>query len=444
MTGTLTISNAINVTGDQQQPVTLSVENGMITRLDIGGKSSGEQKKPDANDQDNNATIDGTGLCLCPGFIDSYARLRDPGFEKKGTIASEVRAAACNGITSVLCSPDTDPVIDESATVELINRKARDSGGARVLPIAALTRGLGGELLSELATLKADGCVAASNADHALVDLQVIRRCMEYARTFDIVLIFHPADRWLTANGCAHEGATAARLGLPMIPVAAETVALAMLIELAWQTGARVHFSRITSRRGVDMIRQARAGGLRITADTSINHLVYDHTMLAGFDSHFRSVAPFRDSDDRDALREGIVDGTLDSICTDHAPHERDAKLAPFPSAEPGISGFDTLLGLVLKLVEDADMPLATLIKALTANPARVFDLKNGYLEEGAPADLILFDANASQTIDTANFLSAGQNSPLNGHELKGRIVHTIIGGRSVDIRSHLKIDPAR
>ncbi len=428
MPETLTIRNAIDVTGNKQQRVNLTTGNGLISRLEIVSDSTADSPG-DTSVADDTLTIDGSGLYLCPGFIDSYARLRDPGFEKKGTIASEVRAAACNGITTVLCSPDTDPVIDESATVELINRKARDSGGARVLPIAALTRSLEGELLSELATLKAAGCIAASNADHALVDLQVIRRCMEYARTFDIVLIFHPADRWLTANGVAHEGATAARIGLPMIPVAAETVALAMLIELAWQTGARVHFSRITSRRGVDMIRQARAGGLRITADTSINHLVYDDTMLSSFDSQFRSVAPFRDSDDRRALREGIVDGTIDSICTDHAPHERDAKLAPFPSAEPGISGFDTLLGLLLKLVSEADIPMTTLIKALTANPARVFDLKQGHLQEGAPADLILFDTEASHTVETMKFLSAGQNSPLNGQELKGRIVHTIING---------------
>jgi len=256
---------------------------------------------------------------------------------------------------------------------------------------------------------------------------------MEYARTFDIVLILHPADSWLTANGCAHEGATATRIGLPTIPVAAETIALAILIELVWQTGARVHFSRVTSRRGVEMIRQARSGGLQVTADTSINHLMFDDTMLGSFDSQFHSIAPFRDIDDRDALREAVLDGTIDSICTDHAPHERDAKLAPFPSSEPGISGLDTLLGHILQLEKTADMPLSALLAAVTRKPAEIFDLAQGKLEKGAPADIILFDAQSTYTVDPDLFLSAGRNTPVKGQTLRGKVTNTMIDGRLID-----------
>ena len=430
--GAVHIHNAIDAGSDNKRRVSLRIENGLIADIRAADQDSNDAPS-DAKDTSDDVTIDASGLHISPGFIDSYARLRDPGYEKKSTIASEVRAAALNGITTILCSPDTDPVIDEAATVELINRKARDSAQAKVLPIAALTRGLGGELLSELATLKAAGCIAASNADAPIVDLQVIRRCMEYARTFDIVLILHPADSWLSANGCAHEGATATRAGLPTIPVAAETIALAILIELVWQTGARVHFSRITSRRGVEMIRQARRGGLQVTADTSINHLVFDDTMLGNFDSQFHSIAPFRDIDDRDALREAVIDGTIDSICTDHAPHERDAKLAPFPSSEPGISGLDTLLGHILTLQETADMPLSALLAAVTRRPAEIFDLAQGKFETGAPADIILFDADSTYTVDPGSFLSAGRNTPLEGKTLCGKVVHTLIDGKLID-----------
>ena len=425
---TLCIQNAVDISGSQQR-IDVSIQDGVISDISTTGSSKNENS---GQTGETTRVIDAGGFYLSAGFIDGYARLRDPGYEKKGTIESEARAAACNGITTLFCSPDTDPVIDEAATVELINRKARDSGFAKVLPIAALTQGLQGELLSELATLKAAGCVAASNADKPLTDLQVIRRCMDYARTFDIVLILNPADRWLTANGCVHEGATATRLGLPTIPVAAETVALAILIELAWQTGARIHFSRITSGRGIDMVAKAKQGGLPITADTSINHLIYDDSVLGNFDSLYSSVAPFRDVKDRDALRQAVADGTIDSICTDHSPHERDAKLAPFPSAAPGISGLDTFLPLLLKLEDESTIPLSQLLKAVTHNPAEIFGLKQGRLEKDAPADLIIFDALESFVLTESELLSKGHNSPQCGQQLRGRNKYTVVDGKVV------------
>jgi len=421
------IENAVNVSDSDRRHIDISIHNGLISDISDAGTSQNT-----ATSSQPTTVINARGLPLSAGFIDGYARLRDPGYEKKGTIDSEARAAACNGITTLFCSPDTDPVIDEAATVELINRKARDSAQAKVLPIAALTQGLNGELLSELATLKAAGCVAASNADKPLTDLQVIRRCMDYARTFDIVLILHPADRWLTANGCAHEGATATRLGLPTIPVAAETVALAILIELAWQTGARIHFSRITSSRGIDMVAKAKQGGLPVTADTSINHLLYDDSVLENFDSQYSSVAPFRDLQDRDALRQALADGTIDSICTDHAPHEHDAKLAPFPSAEPGISGLDTFLPLLLKLHDETGIALSQVIEAVTVKTAGIFGLDQGRLEPGAPADLIIFDAEENFVLEESELLSKGHNSPQCGNQLRGRNKYTLVDGNVV------------
>lgn len=421
----LKIINARDASGDGAN-ISVTVDNGLIKSISRDGHGSENR----AAEADRLTIVDAQGQSISAGFIDCYARLRDPGFEKKGNIDSESRAAALNGFTTVFCSPDTDPVIDEAATVELIHRKARDTAHAKILPIAALTRGLEGSLLSELATLVDAGCIAASNADRPITDLQVLRSCMDYARTFDIVLVMNPVDYWLAGNGCAHEGATATRLGLPAIPVAAETVALSVMIELAWQTGARIHFSRITSARGAEMIGEAKREGLAISADTSINHLVYDDTCLSTFNSQYRSVAPFRDAADRDGLRQAISDGTIDCICTDHAPHEHDAKLAPFPSAEPGISGFDTFLPLLMQLEQDSAIPLRQLLHCVSTAPAGIFGLAGGRMETGYPADLVLFDEQFEYELSGVNMLSAGHNTPLMGRKLRGKVQQTLVEGR--------------
>lgn len=415
-------TNIANATDVHGKTISVQIEHGLIKAINNEAKDT----------ENTDTTIDAKGLTICPGFVDCYARLRDPGFEKKGNIESESRAAALNGITTIFCSPDTDPVIDEAATVELIHRKARDASYARILPLAALTRGLDGELLSEMATLKAAGCIAATNADHPFADLQVLRRCMDYARTFDIVMLVNPVDYWLGANGCAHEGATATRLGLPPIPVAAETVSLAVMIELAWQTGARIHFSRITSARGAQMIGQAKAGGLAISADTSINHLVYNDQCLATFDSQYRSVAPFRDETDRQQLLAAISDGTIDCICTDHSPHERDAKLAPFQSAEPGISGFDTFLPLLLEVHRQSGIELEKLLHRASSGAAEIFGLEQGRLEIGKPADLVLFDPEEEFELQSQTMKSMGKNSPRLGDALRGKVQKTLVAGQSL------------
>jgi len=374
-------------------------------------------------------TLDATGLIACPGLVDLYARLREPGFEKKADIASETQAALYNGFTTLVCSPDTDPVIDEVATVELIHRRAVDAGFARVRPLAAMTRQLDGERLSELATLTEAGCVGAAHADVPFTDTLLIRRVMEYARTFNIVLMFSPVDQWLAAGGCAHEGRVATRLGLPGIPIAAETVALSQLLELAHSTGARVHFSRITSARGAELIRDAKSRGMLITADTSINHLFFTENELLNFDSLYHSVAPFRSEEDRLSLRAAAIDGTLDAICSDHAPHERDAKLAPFPATEPGMSTLDTYLGQLLEFGQQENLPLVDTLKLATCGPSRVFDLDSGEVRAGVVADLLLFDADATKTINLASIKSRGKNVPRQGDTLPGAVRYACVGG---------------
>ncbi len=383
----------------------------------------------DADATESDIVIEATSLTAIPGLVDCYARLREPGQEKKATIASEARAALHGGITTLICSPDTDPVIDEPATVELIHRRVQDANYARVFPLAALTQNLAGERVSELATLKEAGCIAASNAELPIVSTKVLRSLMEYASTFGIKLVFIAQDPWLAQNGVMHEGRAATQMGLTGIPVVAETAALAVLIELAWQTNAELHLSRITSRRGIDLIRDAKSRGLPITADTSINHLMLTDLNTCEFNSQCHIIPPLRTQDDRDALRDALLDGTLDAICSDHAPHEPDAKLAPFPSTEPGISGLDLFLPLLLKLARECDLNEEALLAYASIKPAKLFGLSSGSMDIGSPADLVLYDANRELIVDTKNFVSKGKNSPYVGANLRGSVSHCFVGG---------------
>ncbi len=378
--------------------------------------------------------VDAAGLIAIPGLVDLYARLREPGFEKKATIASETKAALYGGITTLICSPDTDPVVDEVATVELIHRRAVDAGFAHVRPLAALTRQLNGEQLGEIATLCQAGCVGATNADSPITNTLVIRRLMEYARTFNIVLVFSPVDAWLATGDGAHEGSVSTRLGIPAIPVAAETVALSMLIELATLTGASVHFSRLTSARGVELVRDAKKRGLPVTADTSISHLFFTEQGINDFNSAYKSVAPFRSEHDRQALRDSALDGTLDAICSDHSPHEVDAKLVPFPTAAAGLSTLDTFLLQLLKFQQETQGDLASILRLATSGPASVFGLNIGKLRAGATADITLYDPAISRTITHESLLSQGKNTPCIGEQFDGQVTRMVIGGRLIEI----------
>jgi dihydroorotase len=376
--------------------------------------------------------IDARGLWLAPGLVDLWARLCEPGHEHRGTIASETRAAALGGITTLVCTPDTDPVIDETGTVELIHRKAREAGFAHVLPIAALTQELEGKQLAEMATLFEAGCVAVSNANHIIRDTRVMRRAMEYASSFDIPLIIHPHDAYLSEGGCAHEGRIATLLGLPGIPVASEAVALAQRLELVAQTGARVHFSRLSAARSVELIRQAKRDGLPVTADVAIHHLHFTEDDLAGYNAQCHVLPPLRSMADRDGLRAGIADGTLAAVCSDHNPLDSDAKLAPFPHTTPGISALDSLLPLLLELGREMGWsPLETLRPA-TSGAAGVLGLSGGKLSVDGYADVVLIDPERQWRFSRDGMYSHGRNSPCDGRQMHGRAVSTLFGGRKV------------
>ncbi len=359
--------------------------------------------------------IDGSGMFVTPGFTDLYARLREPGQTRKGNLASECHAALAAGFTTLLCAPDTNPVIDSTATAELIRQRAQQTGGAKVIPLAALTHNLEGQLLSEIATLRDAGCIGASQADQPIADTAVLLSAMEYAATFDIPLLLNARDPQIGGSGCAHAGAVATRLGLPGIPSSAESIGLARLIELCRDTGCRVHISRLSTARGVEQINAAKQAGLSITADVGIHHLFFTERHIAGFDVNFHSAVPFRSVDDRDALRRGVANGTIDAICSDHAPHDADAKLAPFPSSEAGLSAFDVFLPMLMQLPDVLDVPLDTVLSALSLQPATLLnhELIGSSLQPGELANLILVDPNKPVACTSENILSQGHNTPF-------------------------------
>jgi dihydroorotase len=378
--------------------------------------------------------IDAAGCVVCPGLVDLCAHLREPGQEHKATIASETAAAASGGITTLCCPPDTLPVVETPADVELIRLRAEATGKARVVTLGALTRGLRGKHLSEMAALKRAGCVGVSNALQPLANTLVQRRALEYAATFGLTVFLHANDNWLASDGCAHEGKVATRLGLPGIPQAAETAAVARDLALIEQTGVRAHFCRLTTARAVRMVARARYDGLSVTADTAIPYLYLTEIDVSDFDSHCHVMPPLRTVEDRQGLRDALQRGTLDAICSDHQPHEPDAKQGPFPSTEPGISGLDTLLALGLRLVDESVTDLAGLVRSMTSAPAGILGLPVGTLSTGAVADVCIFNPELTWQLDRHSIRSHGHNTPFLGWEMKGRVTHTLLAGRIVHI----------
>lgn len=376
--------------------------------------------------------IDATGLIVCPGLVDLCARLREPGQEHKGTIASETFAAASAGITTLCCPPDTDPVIDTPAVIELIRNRAEAAGYARVVPLGALTEGLAGESLSEMAALKAAGCAGVSNALRPVTNTHVLRCAMEYAATHSLTVFLYPEDPWLRNKGCMHEGAVSTRLGLPAIPESAETAAVARDLMLIEQTGVRAHFCRLSTARAVRMVARARYEGLPVSADVSAHHLYLTEMDVADFNSQCHVTPPLRTQRDRDGLRAGLARGTLAAICSDHQPHEPDAKLAPFSATEPGISSLDTLLPLSLRLVDEDVLTLSEVLACLTHKPAQILGLEAGTLSTGAPADICIFDPQRYWELTESTLLSRGRNTPFMGWEFKGRVTHTVLAGKIV------------
>jgi dihydroorotase len=382
-----------------------------------------------------NRVIDAAGLVVCPGLVDLSVRLREPGYEYKATLESEMLAAAAGGITSLACPPDTDPPLDEPGLVEMLKFRARNLPGPRVYPIGALTQKLEGRMLTEMAELTEAGCRAFTQADAPLTDSQVLLHAMEYAATFGFNLWLRPQDASLARGGVAHDGAVASRLGLPGIPSLAETVALATILQLARETGARVHLARLSTREGIAMVRAAKAQGLAITCDVAINHLHLSENDLVGFDSHMHLVPPLRSLRDRDALREALRDGSIDALCSDHTPVDEDAKQVPFGESQPGASGVELLLPLTLKWARETGVPLLQAIDLVTWKPAQVLGVPGGHLSVGGCADLCIFDEGAEWIVGTKTLASQGDNTPFLGHPMQGRVRYTLIDGH-IDFES--------
>lgn len=369
---------------------------------------------------------------VCPGLVDLSARLREPGQEHKATIASESRAAASGGITTLCCPPDTNPVIDTPAVAELIRLRAEAAGLARVVTLGALTRELGGEQLSEMAALQRAGCVGVSNALRPVASTLILRRALEYAATFDLTVFLHANDHALASNGCAHEGRVATRLGLPGIPEAAETATVARDLALIEQTGVRAHFCRLTTGRAARMVARAQYDGAPVSADTAIPYLYLSETDIGEFNSQCHLMPPLRTVEDRQQLRDAVQRGTLAAVCSDHQPHEPDAKSGPYPSTEPGASGLDTLLPLSLRYGEEQGVPLSAIIGRLTHGPARILGLPYGTLSVGACADVCIIDPAETWMIEAKSLASHGHNTPFSGWEMQGRVTHTLLEGRLV------------
>ncbi len=376
--------------------------------------------------------IDAKGLIVAPGLVDICARLREPGFEYKATLESEMEAAVAGGVTSLACPPDTDPPLDEPGLVDMLRRRARASSHARLYPIGALTVKLAGERLTEMAELSESGCLAFTQANVPLDDTQVLWRALQYAGTFGFAVWLRAEDLSLAKDGVAHDGEVATRLGLPGIPALAETIALGKLLQLVGATGTRLHVCRISTAGAVAMIRQAKADKLPVTCDVGIHHVHLSEMDLGYFDSHCHLVPPLRSMRDRDALRAGLADGTIDVICSDHTPVDEDAKQMPFSESEVGATGLELLLPLTLKWAAEAKVPLAKALAKVTSDAARVLGVKSGRLEPGAPADITIFAPDEPFRVVPEALKSQGKNTPFIGYELAGRVRHTLVDGTVV------------
>ncbi|MEY4960766.1 MAG: hypothetical protein RL610_945 [Pseudomonadota bacterium] len=379
-----------------------------------------------------NRVIDAEGLVVCPGLVDLSARLREPGYEYKATLESEMDAAVAGGITSLACPPDTDPPLDEPGLVEMLKHRARSLNQARVYPIGALTQGLKGKHLTEMAELRDAGCVAFGQSDAPLTNTLVMMQSMQYAATFGFGVWLRPQDMSLSNNGVAHDGEVATRLGLPPIPLCAETIALSNIIMLARETGAKVHLCRLSSAEGVSMVRAAKKQGMSITCDVAINHMHLSEMDIGFFDSNCHLVPPLRGLSDRDALRAGLMDGTIDAVCSDHTPVDEDAKLLPFGEAEVGATGLELLLPLTLKWALEMKLPLSTAIAKITVEPSKILGLDTGHLSPATAADLCIFDPNQYWKVEPAALKSQGKNTPFLGMELQGRVKYTLVDGSIV------------
>ncbi len=398
------------------------VANGRIAAL--GSKPSGF---------DAQQVIDATGLVVAPGLVDLSARLREPGYEYKATLESELDAAIAGGVTSLLCPPDTDPVLDEPGLVEMLVHRARLLNQSHVYPLGALTVGLKGKELTEMAELTEAGCVGFAQAEETIQDSTVLLRAMQYAKTFGYTVWLRPQDPHLGKGGVAHSGPLASRLGLSGVPVISETIALHTIFELMRSTGARVHICRISSAAGIDLVRAARAEGLPVSCDVGAHHVHLTDNDIGFFDPNARLTPPLRSQRDRDAIRSALIDGTIDAICSDHTPLDDEEKLLPFGEASPGATGLELLLSLAIKWADEA-VPgkegLATAIARVSCDAARIAGVDAGTLKVGGIADICVFDPDARWKVDASALRSQGRHTPFLGYELPAQVRHTIVSGR--------------
>jgi dihydroorotase len=417
------IANArvIDPAANRDAPGAIYIAEGRIVALD---------KAPDGFRADE--TIDAKGFVACPGLVDLSARLREPGFEYKATLESETKAAVAGGVTTLACPPDTDPPLDEPGLVEMLARRATSLASARVHPIGALTVGLKGLRLAEMAELAEAGCVGFFQGQAPMPDNATLLQAMRYAASFGFTVWLRPEDPSLAEGGMAHEGEVATRLGLAPIPVIAETVALRTIVELANATGARVHLARLSSAAGVAIVQEAKARGVAITCDVGIHHLHLSDRDIGEFDSNCRLTPPLRDPSDRDRLRRAAAEGVIDAICSDHAPVDEDAKQVPFGEAEPGATGLELLLPLTLQWGREVGLEPAQALAKVTTDAARILGVSAGTLAPGANADVCIFDPGAPWVVLPSALASQGKNTPFNGLELTGRVVRTLVGGRTV------------
>jgi len=380
--------------------------------------------------------IDASSLIVAPGLVDLSVRLREPGYEYKATLESELQAALAGGVTSLVCPPDTDPALDEPGLVEMLVHRARSLNQSHVYPLGALTIALKGHELTEMAELTEAGCVGFSQAEHAIQDTTVLLRAMQYAQTFGYTVWLRPQDPHLGKGGIAHSGPLASRLGLAGVPVISETIALHTIFELMRSTGARVHLCRLSSADGIALVRVAKAEGLPVTCDVGAHHLHLTDADIGFFDSNARMVPPLRSQRDREAICAAVADGTVDAICSDHTPVDDDEKLLPFGEASPGATGLELLLSLVLKWADESVAPanqrLSQALSRITVDAARVAGLTAGQLSVGSAADICIFNPDTMWTVQASALLSQGKHTPFLGYELQGQVHTTLVAGRIV------------
>jgi len=398
--------------------------------LIVDGKVSAIEAPGTLRAGEETKTINAQDLTVTPGLVDCCARLREPGLEHKATIHSETIAAAKAGITTLCCPPDTDPVIDEPAVVEFINQKTALSAHSNIVVLGALTAGLRGEHLSEMFALQQAGCVGLSNGRNPIENTLILKRAFAYAATFGLRVFIEPDEHWLSTGGCAHDGKIATRLGLKAIPVSAETVAIARALELVAETGVSAHIGRISSAQAAEMIARAKNEQLPVTADVSAHQLHLTEQDISSFNSACHVIPPLRTQRDREALIDALANNTIDAICSDHQPHDVDAKQAPFASTEAGISALDTLLPLSLRLTQQSSLNVSQVISKLTNKPADILNINTGSLTVGDNADICIFDENEDWQLNSSSMHSQGKNTPFIGWNFQCKVKHTIMNGK--------------